>query len=266
VRIRAGIGGWTFAPWRGTFYPPGLRHGDELSYAARQLTCIEVNGTFYRTQTPKTFRSWADQAPDDFVFSLKAPRYATNRKILAEAGESVERFVHSGIAELGAKLGPILWQFAPTKRFDPTDFAGFLDLLPAAVDGVGLRHAVELRHESFRDPDVIGLLRARNIACVYAHSDDYPEFADVTADFVYARLQRTRDEEPSGYASAEIDGWAERARIWAAGRTPEDLPRICEDARVEPRDVFVFFISGAKVRAPAAAQALIDRLGRTGPA
>lgn len=262
MNMHIGIGGWTFEPWRGPFFPQGLRQADELSYAARHVTSIEVNGTFYRTQTPATFRKWAAEVPDEgFIFSLKAPRFATNRKVLAEGGSSIEKFVTSGIAELGPKLGPILWQFAPTKRFEADDFAAFLDLLPAEAGGVPLRHAVEVRHGSFRTPQFLDLLRPHNVACVYAHSEDYPEIADPTADFIYARLQRSVEDEETGYASGDLDAWAGRARVWAGGGTPDDLPLLSEaPSAKKPRDCFIYFISGAKVRNPAAAQALIGRL------
>ncbi len=261
MTIRVGIGGWTFEPWRGTFFPPGLPHARELEYAAGQVTTIEVNGTFYRTQTPKTFASWAAQVPDGFVFSLKAPRYATNRRVLAEGGESITRFVESGLAELGDKLGPINWQFPPTKAFDPDDFGAFLSHLPAAVDGVKLRHAVEVRHASFCSPDFVALARTHKVAIIFADDDDYPAIADVTADFVYARLQRAREEEPTGYSPDALTGWLKRARVWEAGGVPEDLPSYGE-APAKPKkaaksDVFVYMINGAKVRAPAAAQALL---------
>ena len=258
--IRIGIGGWTYEPWRGVFYPDGLPQARELQYAAGKLTAIEVNGTFYRTQAPATFRKWADDTPDDFVFALKAPRYATNRRVLAEGGPSIDRFIESGISELGAKLGPILWQFPPTKKFEQDDFAAFLKLLPAALDGHPLRHAVEVRHESFVTSAFTDLVRAHGVAVVYAHSDVYPEIADPTADFVYARLQQTREDVPSGYSAPELDVWAERVRAWAHGGCPPDLPRLSDVPPDRPRDCFVFFISGAKVRAPAAAMALIDRL------
>jgi uncharacterized protein YecE (DUF72 family) len=257
MSLYVGIGGWTFEPWRGTFFPAGIRKADELRYASQHVTSIEVNGTFYRTQTPATFRKWFVETPDDFVFSLKAPRFAVNRRVLAEAAPSIDTFLNSGIAELGHKLGPILWQLADTKRFDADDFRAFLDLLPQKVGGLRLRHAVEPRHESFRDPAVIEMLRARNHALVYAHSEDYLELADVTADFVYARLQRCREEEAEGYSPAELAAWASRTRTWERGGTPEDLPTLVAPASAGPRDVFVYFISGAKVRAPMAAQGLI---------
>jgi uncharacterized protein YecE (DUF72 family) len=260
--IRIGIGGWTYEPWRGVFYPAGLRQSDELSYASRRVTSIEINGTFYRTQSPDSFRKWADETPDDFVFAIKGPRAATNRSKLAEAGPSIDRFVTSGITELRQKLGPVLWQFAPTKRFDAEDFSAFLELLPRAVDGRAISHVVEVRHASFRVPAFIDLLRRAGVALAYADSDLYPALADVTGDCVYARLQRSSESEPLGYASAELDGWSERFRIWTAGMEPTDLPRVTpfQPEEAKPRNCFVYFISGAKVRNPSAAMALIERL------
>jgi uncharacterized protein YecE (DUF72 family) len=260
--IRVGVGGWVYEPWRETFYPPGLPQKNELAYASRHLTSIEINGTFYGTQKPESFRKWAAETPVDFVFSLKGPRYATNRSRLAEAGPSIERFLASGITELGSKLGPILWQFAPNKRFDEEDFGAFLALLPKEFDGHPLRHAVEVRHESFRVPAFAALLRAQDIPVVYADSDEYPAFADVTGSFVYARLQRSVDSEPTGYSAPDLDRWAERCRAWADGGRPADLPCIepRHSPRKTPRPCFVYIISGAKVRNPAAARALIERL------
>ena len=197
-RIRVGVGGWTFEPWRGVFFPEGLAHTRELDYASRRLTAIEINGTYYRTQSPATFQKWAKATPDGFVFAVKALRYATNRKVLAEAGESVGKFVSSGLVELGDKLGPILWQFAPTKRFEPDDMAAFLDLLPAAEAGHPLRHALEVRHDSFRDPAFVELASKRGAAIVFADSQKYPSIADVTADFVYARMESAREEIQTG--------------------------------------------------------------------
>lgn len=262
MSIRVGVGGWTYEPWRGTFYPPKHPQARELEYASRQLSAIEINGTFYGTQKPASFRKWADETPDDFMFSLKASRYAVNRKVLAEAGESIERFVTSGISELKSKLGPILWQFADHKRFEAEDFAAFLDLLPAEIDGLKLRHVVEPRHDSFRDPAFIDMVRTRKVAVVFADSDDYPAIPDLSADFVYTRLQRSVETIDTGYDAAALDRWAEVARQWAAGQAPDGLPYVAGDQpKAAKRDVFVFFISGAKVRAPAAATALIDRLG-----
>src|SRR5260221_560347 len=187
-QIGVGIGGWTFEPWRGTFYPKGLPHAKELAYASERLTSIEINGTFYRSQTPATFRKWADEVPDGFVFALKGPRFATNRRVLAEAGDSIKRFLDSGVTELGDHLGPLLWQFAPTKKFDEADFSGFLELLPDRQDGLKLRHVVEVRHDSFRTPAFIALIRKFNVAVVCAEHETYPGIADVTSDFVYLRL------------------------------------------------------------------------------
>jgi uncharacterized protein YecE (DUF72 family) len=259
--IKIGIGGWTFEPWRGPFYPDGLPQARELSYAAGKLTAIEVNGTFYGSQKPSTFRKWADETPGGFIFSLKAPRFATNRRVLAEAGPSIEKFVESGIGELGPKLGPILWQFAPTKKFDPEDFEGFLKLLPADAGGIKLRHALEVRHDSFVVPEFVELARKYGAAIVYAHSVDYPAIADPTADFVYARLQQSREDEKTGYSAKEIAAWAKRAEIWEVGGTPDDLELLTTAPAKKKRDCFVFFIAGAKVRNPAAAMAMIEKAG-----
>jgi uncharacterized protein YecE (DUF72 family) len=262
ANIRVGIGGWTYAPWRDNFYPAGLPHSRELEYASRQLTAIEINGTYYSTQKPATFAKWRDDTPEGFVFSLKASRYATNRRVLAEAGESVQRFVDSGIAELGPKLGPIVWQFAPTKRFEPEDFGAFLALLPARVGGIALRHVLDVRHESFLCADYLALARRHQAANVFTDADDYPSFADVTGAFVYARLMRAQAELKHGYAPKALGAWAQHAHTWALGGEPGELPRVAAAAAGKPkaRDVFVFFINGAKERAPAAAQQLIGRL------
>ncbi len=261
--IRVGIGGWTFEPWRGTFFPPKWPIKRELEYASRHVTAIEVNGTYYSGFKPATFASWAQTAPDGFVFTLKASRYCTNRKVLAEAGESISRFVSQGIVELGDKLGPILWQFMATKRFDPEDFAAFLALLPRAQDGVALRHAVHVRHESFAVPDFVQMCRAAGVAIVFADSAEYPAIADVTGDFVYARLEAAVEDEPAGYSPAALEKWSAAARDWAAGTAPAGLPYVEAAAPAAvPRDTFVFFINGAKVRAPHGAMALIERLSR----
>jgi uncharacterized protein YecE (DUF72 family) len=260
--IRVGIGGWTFEPWRGgVFYPKGLSQTRELSHASRQVTTIEINGTYYSTQKPETFRRWAAETPDGFVFSVKASRFTTNRRVLAEAGESIERFVTSGLGELKQKLGPILWQFAPTKKFDPDDFATFLELLPKSLDGRPLRHAVEVRHESFAVPAFVALARRYSAAIVFADSEKYPMIADVTADFVYARLQKAREDVATGYTAPLLKKWSERANAWAAGGDAKDLPHAAKSAAPKKsRDVFVYMINGAKVRAPAAATALIAKL------
>jgi uncharacterized protein YecE (DUF72 family) len=260
--IKVGIGGWTFEPWRGTFYPKGLKHADELNFASRAVTAIEINGTFYRTQSAASFRKWRDETPDDFVFSIKGHRAVVNAKKLAESGEAVDWFMNSGVTELGPKLGPLLWQLAPFKKFDPEDLGGFLGLLPRERGGQQLKHVLEVRHTSFLVPEFVELVRKHNVAVVYADSDDYPAMADVTADFVYARLQRSEEDIPTGYAPEAISTWAGRARTWASGGEPDDLPRISDKkAPKKKRDVFIFVIAGAKVRAPAAAMALIKEIG-----
>lgn len=261
--IRVGVGGWTYEPWRDNFFPKGWPQARELEYASRRLSAIEINGTYYSTQKPATFAKWRDATPDDFVFSLKASRYTTNRRVLAEAGESIERFLGSGLAELGAKLGPVVWQFAPTKRFEAEDFEAFLKLLPSKISGLKLRHVLDVRHESFLCADYLQLARKYKAATVFTDSSDHPSFGDITGGFVYARLMRAEADRKLGYAPAALDGWAEGARAWAAGDEPTGLPRVNEDeiASKQPRDVFVFMINGAKERAPAAAMALLQRLG-----
>jgi uncharacterized protein YecE (DUF72 family) len=261
-QIFVGIGGWTFEPWRGVFYPAGLPHAKELSYAAEHLTSIEVNGTFYRTQTPATFRKWADETPAGFVFALKGPRYAVNRRVLKEAGDSIKRFVESGVTELGDRLGPLLWQFAPTKKFDAADFGGFLELLPRKSDGRALRHVIEVRHASFRTPEFLALLHRFAVPVVFTDHASYPNIADVTGDFVYARLQRGKDTVATAYPAKEITAWSGRLQAWAQGQAPHDLPQIDAAAKLTaaPRDVFAYVIHEGKVRAPAGAMALIEQL------
>ena len=261
--IRVGTGGWTFEPWRDNFYPKGLAHSRELEYASRKLTAIEINATYYRLQKPESFAKWRETTPEGFVFSVKASQYSTNRKVLGEAGESIERFLASGLSELGDKLGPIVWQFATTKVFDHNDFGAFLGLLPARLGALKLRHAVEVRHPSFMTPEFVALARWHKVAIVFADSDDYPSFADASTDFVYARLMKTESQHATGYSPRRIAFWANCAKEWAAGGEPGDLPRVeaASSACAEPRDVFFFFISGAKERAPAAAMATLDRLG-----
>jgi uncharacterized protein YecE (DUF72 family) len=259
--IRVGIGGWDFKPWRGEFYPAGLPQARELEYASRKLTSIEINGTFYRTQKPESFRKWAGETPDDFVFSVKAPRYSTHRRVLAEAGESIKLFFDSGVLELGAKLGPILWQLHPNKKFEPEDFAAFLELLPARIDGRVLRHVIEVRDTSFVDPAFIALARKAAVAIALIDSDKHPLIADPTADFVYARLQRTSEKVKTGYGPTALEHWAKRARVWEEGGVPKDLHTIGTEAPAKKRrDVFIYMISGAKERAPAAAMALMEQL------
>lgn len=264
--IRVGIGGWMYEPWRGTFYPPKLPHARELAHASRALTAIEINGTYYRLPTAATFAKWRDETPDGFVFSVKASRYATQRKELAGAGESVQRFIGPALAELGPKLGPVLWQFATSKPFDAGDFGAFLALLPKELAGRPLRHAVEVRHPSFMTDAFVELARAHGVAIVFADSDEYPSFADVTTDFVYARLMKTTAAEPAGYPPTRIEDWSRRAIQWQSGEEPLDLPRVgpIDGRPTPPRDVFLFYISGAKERAPAAAVATIESLAGGG--
>ena len=243
--IRVGIGGWNYEPWRAAFYPDTLAKARELEYAASRLTAIEVNGTFYSRQSPATFAKWRKAAPDGFVYTLKAGRACTQRKDLSQSGESVAKFLEQGIVELGDRLGPILWQLPHTKKFDADQISAFLALLPTSQDGTPLRHAIEPRHESFDDPVFFDLARKAGVAVVFADSPRYPCLAEQTGPFTYARLQDTHEEIATGYDDAALDAWADKARGWSAGG----------------RDVFVFFIAGAKVRNPAAAQALIGRLG-----
>jgi uncharacterized protein YecE (DUF72 family) len=237
-----------------------LRQADELAYAASKLGAIEINGTYYSLQKPASFAAWAAATPEDFVFAVKASRFCTNRKVLSDAGEAIERFMGQGLDELGPKLGPILWQFMATKRFDPDDFAGFLALLPRELASRPLRHCVEVRHASFATEAFVDLARAQNVAICASENPDYPLIADVTADFVYARLMKGRDEIETGYEPAALDAWADRFRAYANGDTPADLPPLATKAAERPRDVFAFFISAGKVRAPAAAVALANRL------
>ena len=244
LTVRIGIGGWTYEPWRGVFYPDGLVQRRELEYAAQHLTAIEINATFYGRQKPASWRKWGEPVPEGFQFTVKASRYSTARKVLAEGADSIEKFLNQGFTELGDKLGPILWQFAPTKHFERDDFARFLDLIPDSQDGVPLRHALEIRHESFADPTFFELARTRNMAVVFADSDEYPCIDEATADFSYARLQRTEESVETGYDDKTLDAWADRARGWSKGG----------------RDAYVFFIAGAKVRNPTAARMLIKRM------
>jgi uncharacterized protein YecE (DUF72 family) len=243
--IRVGIGGWTFEPWRGVFYPKDLAQKRELEYAAGKLTSIEINGTYYSTFKPASWIKWREETPKDFVFAVKASRFCTNRRELGAAGESVERFVGQGLEELGAKLGPINWQLMGTKKFDAADIEAFFKLLPKAAGKVPLRHALEVRHESFRTDQFYDLARKHNIAIVFADDDTFPKIDQATADFTYARLMQSQEDVATGYKPKELDLWAKKAKDWA-----------------KTGDAFVYFISGAKVRNPAAAQALIERIGR----
>lgn len=259
--IRIGIGGWTYAPWRETFYPPEVKVKDELAYAGSVLATLEINGTFYRGQKPETFAKWRDAVPEGFVFAVKAPRYATQRSVLADGAESVARFTTGGLAELGPTLGPILWQLPDTKKFDPDDLGAFLDLLPHETAGVRLRHAIELRHESFLAPEAVELCRRHGVAIVWAMDAKYPEIADPTADFVYTRMMGTTKGEPDGYGADALDARAVDLKSIADGRLPESAPLLTGRPEPQPRDVFAYVISGHKAANPAAARALIDRVG-----
>ena len=242
--IRVVIGGWTYPPWRGVFYPDKLPQTKELEYASRQLGVIEINATFYGRQARKSWEKWAETAPAGFQFAVKGSRYCVMKPRLAEAVEGLSGFFAQGFAALGPKLGPILWQFASRRKFDRDDIAGFVDLLPEEVDGIKLRHAIEPRHESFDDEKFFHLCRERNIAVVLEDSDEYPTVEADTANFAYARFQRMREEVPTGYKVDALDRFAKRARQW----------------QKDGRDAYIFMINGAKVRAPAAALALQERL------
>ena len=242
-KIRIGVGGWTYEPWRGVFYPAGLPHACELEHASRHLTSIEINGTFYSMFKPDSWAKWRDATPEGFVFAVKGSRYCTNRKDLGTAGEGVQRFVNQGLAELRDRLGPISWQFAGSKKFNADEFSSFLTLLPREVAGLPLRHALEVRHASFATDAFYDLARRHNAAIVFADHDEFPKIEQPTADFTYARLMRSQAEIETGYSDKDLDGWAKTAKGWA-----------------KRGDAFVYFIAGAKERAPAAAQALISRV------
>jgi uncharacterized protein YecE (DUF72 family) len=243
-KIRIGVGGWTYPPWRGVFYPDKLPQSKELEYASRALSAIEINATFYGRQKPKSWEAWEKVAPDGFQFAVKGSRYCVMKSKLAEVGEGLDGFFAQGFAALGPKLGPILWQFASRRKFDRDDIAAFIDLLPEKVDGITLRHAIEPRHDSFNDDKFFDLCRARNIAVVFEDSNEYPCVEADTADFAYARLQRMSEDIESGYDAPTLDRFADRARKWVK----------------DGRDAYIFMINGAKVRAPAAALALQERL------
>jgi len=260
-KIRIGACAWHFPEWRGNFYPKGLPHKRELEYASARLTAIEINGTYYGSQKPESFRKWRAETPDGFVFSVKGPRSVTNRRVLADAGESIRKFFASGVTELKEKLGPVNWQFMATKKFDAKDFEAFLKLLPKKVDGLAIRHAVEVRHDSFKDKAFIALCHKHGVAIVFAADGEFPLIADVTADFVYARIMGTRAKQKLGYPRAVLKTWAERARDWEKGQSPKRSMLLAKPAPRKKRDVFLFVISGAKERNPAAAQAIIAELG-----
>lgn len=246
--IYTGVGGWTFEPWRGTFYPKGLPQKKELEFASRALTSIEINGTYYSAFKPESWAKWRAETPDGFVFAVKASRYCTNRRELSGAVESIERFIGQGMDVLGDRLGPINWQFMATKKFDADDFEAFLKALPRKVNKLTLRHALEVRSPTFVDKKFFALAKRYNAAIVHADYADFPQIDEPTADFTYARLMRGREDVPTGYSAVALESWAKKAKVWS-----------------KRGDVFIYFISGetedAKVRAPAAAQAFIKRMG-----
>lgn len=244
ARIRVGIGGWTYPPWRGSFYPEGLPHRRELEYASWKFGAIEINATFYGRQSPTSWKAWGDTVPEGFRFAVKGSRYCVTRPKLAEAGEGIERFLDQGLIHLGPKLGPILWMLAARRQFDRDDIAAFLDLLPPSLDGRPLRHAIEARHDSFRSEHFSDLCRERNIAIVFGDDDEFPCIDADTGCFRYARLQRMREEISIGYADPDLDRFAQSARRWAESG----------------QDSYVFLINGAKQRAPQAAMALQAKL------
>ena len=281
--IRVGVAGWTYAPWRGVFYPKGVKREQELAYAASQLRSIEINNTFYGMQRPEAFASWAEQVPAEFVFAVKAPRYITHILRLRDPQVALANFLASGVLRLGLHLGPILWQLPPNFPFDADRIAPFLKMLPHDTGHAAglarehddklrapawlevdirrpLRHALEIRHESFRCRAFIDLLREHNVALVCADSVKWPRLMDVTADFVYCRLHGSQELYASGYDNAALDEWGRRIRAWAAGEEPADAERVDGRARPRKRDVFVFFDNDKKVRAPANAMELIRRL------
>ena len=260
-RVRTGIGGWTFRPWRGVFYPAGTRQGDELAFASRQVTAIEINGTYYSRQKPESFAKWAAETPDDFVFTLKGSRFVTNRRVLGSASEALDHFFGQGMEALHGKLGPILWQLMATKRFDPDDIARFVELLPSRVGDVALRHCLEPRHQSFADPRFVEICRDHGIAICLSDNEAWPLIADLTADFAYARLMRGDDSLPTCYPPPELDAWARRLAAYAAGQTPADLATLLPPTSAPPREVFAFLIHGGKVRAPQGARRLLELVG-----
>ncbi|HZY67527.1 MAG TPA: DUF72 domain-containing protein [Devosia sp.] len=283
--IRIGVSGWTYTPWRGNFYPPGLKQKDELSFAARQFNALEINGTFYGMQVPGSFRSWAATAPDGFVYAVKGPRYLTHMLKLTKPEAPLANFFASGVLALGPKLGPVLWQFPAAFTFRPEKLEPFFRLLPRSMAAAAelaarhdhrlrapahldvtseqpIRHAIEIRHESFRDPAFIALLRQHDVALVCADTVDWPLLMDVTSDFVYCRLHGNQELYNSRYSEDELDGWAERVRRWSSGEAQGDgnfvVPPL-DDGR--KRDCFVFFDNTDKLQAPDNARGLMRRLG-----
>jgi uncharacterized protein YecE (DUF72 family) len=260
--IHVGVGGWVYAPWRDNFYPAGLVQRLELEYASRHLTAIEINGTYYGAQKPATYAKWRDQTPPGFVFSAKAPMRIVQARVLAKTGRQVEDFV-GGIVELGDRLGPLVWQFEGQGRLQHEDFAAFLAQLPREAGGRRLRHVLDVRDAAFANADLVALARQHQLATVFTDAEAHPNFADLATDFVYARLMRTQAGQATGYAAKALAGWADIARRWAAGEDPAELPHLlpAQDAG-KPREVFVYFINGAKQRNPAAAMALMAALGK----
>ncbi len=283
--VRIGISGWTYPPWRGVFYPKGLPHKRELEYAASQFSSLEINGTFYGMQRPDAFASWADQVPDDFMFAVKAPRFITHMRRLRDATTPLANFIASGLLRLGPKLGPVLWQFPPNFRFDADRIEAFLKLLPhdtGAAARLGhqhddrlkvpawlkvdterkMRHAFEIRNDTFRTSAFVELLRKNDVALVCADMVAWPRLMDLTSDFVYCRLHGSQEQYASGYDDAALDDWASRIATWAHGREPADAERIDGKGRQRKRDVFVYFDNDMKVRAPFDAKALTERVAR----
>jgi uncharacterized protein YecE (DUF72 family) len=261
--IRIGIGGWTYAPWRHTFYPQGLVSRRELEYASRRFSSIEINGTFYGARRAAEYAQWRDQTPEGFVFSVKAPQHITQRGPLAKCSKAAWAFLNGGLAELGDRLGPVLWHMPPSRLFDADDLTAFLDLLPRTLDGRPLRHVIEPGHPSFVDPRYIEIARAFGAGTVFTDAPDMPVFGDVTGRLVYVRLMRSRVDLQEGYAPEEIDAWLDRLQCWARGEEPADMPRLAEPANaLGKREVFAYFIGGAKQRNPAAGMEAISRLLR----
>ena len=288
MTIRIGISGWTYPPWRGAFYPKGLRQKDELPYAARQFRTIEINGTFYGLQKPDSFAAWAEQVPDDFVFSVKAPRFITHIRRLRDVERPIANFLASGLLRLGARLGPILWQLPPTLKLDVSTLEAFLKLLPHDTEAAAvmaknhdtrlagrawtqtdsnrpLRHALEIRHDSFRDREFIDLLRRHRVALVCADTPEWPRLGDVTADFIYVRLHGSEQLYASGYGRAAIAKWAARIGTWTSGGTPDDLDRVAPRATRRTRDAYIYFDNDMKILAPRDAAALAKKLGAAAP-
>ncbi|WP_433967322.1 DUF72 domain-containing protein [Tunturiibacter gelidiferens] len=286
-RVRIGISGWTYKPWRGVFYPKGLAQKKELAYASSLFPTIEINGTFYSLQRPSSFATWAEQTPDDFVFSIKASRYITHMLKLRNAEQALANFFASGLLALGHKLGPILWQFPPNFQFNAAKLEEFFTLLPRDTHAAAvlaqhhddrlkgraytalmrkrlIRHAMEIRHPSFVTPDFISLLRRHNIALVCADTVEWPLLMDVTSDFLYCRLHGSEVLYTSGYSDQALDQWAARIAAWARGGevTDGDHASPKPARRRTARDVYVYFDNDAKVHAPKDAQALIQRVNQ----